>query len=1309
MTLQLALKLTADATSLRQEASAARKEIDAVGKEARSSAADLEALGKELDRAGAEASGLNSGAAAARKEVDALGREAREAAGAVDALGNKLDAAAAAGRRATDALGKVPTPAAGPSSNPMRPSPTPAPAPAPTPPAPAPRNNVVPLRPDQRANLMYQANDVAQSLALGLSPMQVALQQGPQIIQIYGGVRQTLSAATAVLTPLRLGLAGVTAALLVGASTWNSYLQSTKAVETALAGIGRGSGATASQIERIATEGAAAANISVSSARSMSTELLRTGKIGVESFSGIIGMSKNFAATIGTDVDAAKGVLAEIFADPAKGAEQLYNRYRLIDGASMRYVQQLVAQNREEEARLVLIGKLPERLADAEKSATGLARAWGWVATAAKNAGDAAGRAIDRMVDGPSRGERIKQLEERLSRPLVRGWGQAPRRARDEAELARLREEERAEQARAAAEAEAKRRDTEGTKAIDLAKGSSVNERARRERELKDQLKVLQDGRSAPNLKADEVAQIDRSIDATQRAIKGLQDYRTEAEKNVALDRIDAQIAQARDPVTRAELAAQRERIALSGEVVTSAEAEAAADRARTKAMTEALGATRTRVADMADQAAAQRNATAAVASGASQADAERQMRLELELRPLLAGATKAEGEEKRRLLADIEALKRGYAELGAAEKEAAGQRLISDQEQQLERLRAEIAVVGESAETQRKVIALVAAEQTIRAQGLTGEQAARYRANEVTKAEATASLERQRAAYAELQSVGSRALDTLGEKLLQGREGWKDMGSVAKSVAQDLLSTLMKLAVLNPLKNALFGTNNPTISEAGGVGGLFSWLFGGGKGLGAANENAKVSIASSATQSVSSSAKQIASSFGGIRPSSEMSAMLASTAGKYGIDPNQFATLARIESGFNPAATNGKHAGLFQFSPSTGLQYGLGGAARFDPAASADAAARLWRDNAAALRPVLGRDAMGWETYVAHQQGIGGAKALFANPNMRATDALNSLSYYRDRPGLAAQAITGNGGRADMTSTQFLDVWKQKFEAMGGSLDAVTKGGETASKALEAVQPAVKDVSSALSGSATALAGAGGKIEVSAEKIAGGSSGGGILETLIGGIGKLFSGIASTISGLLQSVAGGIGGLFKGGAGLFGSLFGAGGATISSGTGGLYHTGGIVGALAPSSRPIRIADWIGAPRLHEGGLLPGERRTILRDGEGVFTPEQMNNAEGILAAALKPREVRLVVDNTMRSSTALPGVGESSRRATNVQVFNNGRPVDVTAEEEDGPDGRGLRLWIDEQTAEAAGRPGSHTGEALRARFGVGSRRIRR
>ena len=41
----------------------------------------------------------------------------------------------------------------------------------------------------QQRNLQFQLFDVAQSLALGMNPMMVAMQQGPQIAQIWGSGR----------------------------------------------------------------------------------------------------------------------------------------------------------------------------------------------------------------------------------------------------------------------------------------------------------------------------------------------------------------------------------------------------------------------------------------------------------------------------------------------------------------------------------------------------------------------------------------------------------------------------------------------------------------------------------------------------------------------------------------------------------------------------------------------------------------------------------------------------------------------------------------------------------------------------------------------------------------------------------------------------------------------------------------------------------------------------------------------------------------------------------------------------------------
>ncbi len=65
----------------------------------------------------------------------------------------------------------------------------------------------------------------------------------------------------------------------------------------------------------------------------------------------------------------------------------------------------------------------------------------------------------------------------------------------------------------------------------------------------------------------------------------------------------------------------------------------------------------------------------------------------------------------------------------------------------------------------------------------------------------------------------------------------------------------------------------------------------------------------------------------------------------------------------------------------------------------------------------------------------------------------------------------------------------------------------------------------------------------------------------------------------------------------------------VGKALGGLFHTGGIVGATNAPTRSLSDAAWTDAPRYHTGGvagLAPGEVPAILKQGEGVFTPEQM-------------------------------------------------------------------------------------------------------
>lgn len=150
---------------------------------------------------------------------------------------------------------------------------------------------------------------------------------------------------------------------------------------------------------------------------------------------------------------------------------------------------------------------------------------------------------------------------------------------------------------------------------------------------------------------------------------------------------------------------------------------------------------------------------------------------------------------------------------------------------------------------------------------------------------------------------------------------------------------------------------------------------------------------------------------------------VITDAANRYGVSPDALMRVAMIESGGNPAAKNPNSSagGLFQFIDSTARQYGLSN--KFDAAQSADAAARLMRDNATYLRKTLNREPTAGELYLAHQQGAGGAAKLLANPNALAVDV---IGY---------EAVRLNGGAPGMTAGQFAEKWTRKMDGASAKL----------------------------------------------------------------------------------------------------------------------------------------------------------------------------------------------------------------------------------------------------------------------------------
>jgi hypothetical protein len=142
----------------------------------------------------------------------------------------------------------------------------------------------------------------------------------------------------------------------------------------------------------------------------------------------------------------------------------------------------------------------------------------------------------------------------------------------------------------------------------------------------------------------------------------------------------------------------------------------------------------------------------------------------------------------------------------------------------------------------------------------------------------------------------------------------------------------------------------------------------------------------------------------------------LAAIERAYGLPPGYLHRTKMLESGgrLDARNPNSSATGPFQFIDSTARQYGL--TDRTDLAASADAAARLARDNAAQLRRALGREPTAAELYLAHQQGAGGAVAMLSNPDAQASGLVGDA------------AVRLNAGQPGQTGGAFAQHWLDKF-----------------------------------------------------------------------------------------------------------------------------------------------------------------------------------------------------------------------------------------------------------------------------------------
>ncbi|QUS39560.1 hypothetical protein RPMA_12470 [Tardiphaga alba] len=274
-------------------------------------------------------------------------------------------------------------------------------------------------------NLGRQAQDVGTMLAMGASVGQVATSQAAQVIDIFassqgsfsGFMKQATTAVGNFLTVGRVAFGGVAAVIGVASLALNSYLDSQQKVQMSLLGSGRASGQSLSSINAIAQSGSSTTGLSVSEARAFAAELASTGKIGRDNLEPLVKIGHDISVVFGTDAAGAAQLLGKAFADPVAGADQLNARLGFLDAAMQRNIQNLVAQNRVQEAQRVLQAGVVSGLEGVSDAVSTSTKFWMALGNAASNAWDKIGAAASRATGiGLKMGldEQLKQAQTRL-------------------------------------------------------------------------------------------------------------------------------------------------------------------------------------------------------------------------------------------------------------------------------------------------------------------------------------------------------------------------------------------------------------------------------------------------------------------------------------------------------------------------------------------------------------------------------------------------------------------------------------------------------------------------------------------------------------------------------------------------------------------------------------------------------------------------------------------------------------------------------------------------------------------------------
>ena len=242
--------------------------------------------------------------------------------------------------------------------------------------------------------LPAQITDVVTSLASGMPIWLVAIQQGGQIKDSFGGVGNTFKALLSFLNPVNVGLAAL--AVSIGALVKAGYdaYKSQRDLQEALVLTGGYAGTSGAQFDKLAQDINNSTDATIGNIRSIATELAKSGKFTIDQIKAITKTTAQWSTVTGESSDKITDYFNKIAGDPVKGLAELNEQFNFLSEGQLTYIADLEKTKGKTEAvttaTKLFADVMDQRLAELADSATPLEKmwtdikkwasdAWGWV------------------------------------------------------------------------------------------------------------------------------------------------------------------------------------------------------------------------------------------------------------------------------------------------------------------------------------------------------------------------------------------------------------------------------------------------------------------------------------------------------------------------------------------------------------------------------------------------------------------------------------------------------------------------------------------------------------------------------------------------------------------------------------------------------------------------------------------------------------------------------------------------------------------------------------------------------------------